>query len=162
MEYDIDKANLISNITRKEMNKDTLTVFFILSSFLMLAPVDATSSARPVPTNPLMKAVDVVRRYMSDRSCGLHDGHVYAKIAAAKHTYVYLQPVEDYINAIMGDPEIANEICTHADQLIKRLSHPWCRLIQPIKFDYNYVEVIKYFIESRIITNLSQTFISLS
>ena len=78
---------------------------------------------------------------MSDRSFGIHDGHIYMKIAEAKYAYVYHMSVENFINDILGDAEIANEIVTHTDLLIKRLSHPACRLIKPVKFDYNYIEV---------------------
>ena len=99
------------------------------------------SPPRPVPTNSFMKAVDVLRRYMKSKNCGLNDGAVYVKIPESKYAYVFRQSVDDYIHDVLGEAELANEIATHTDQLIRRLSHPCCRLITPIVFDYNYIEV---------------------
>ena len=73
---------------------------------------------------------------------GLYDGAIYKKCSEAVYTYVYACTVHTFINHIMGNPEVANEIILFSSQLINLLSEKSCRLIPQLVIDYNFIEVL--------------------
>ena len=94
------------------------------------------------PSNKLHQAVDVVRRYMEVMSFGLFDGSIYNKPAHSKYTYVFTSDVHSFIHHILGNAEVADAIISYVSPIINLLSQKSCRLIEPIKMDYNYIEVL--------------------
>jgi len=89
-----------------------------------------------------MVAVNVVRRYMSDNNFGLFDGSVYKKAPGAVYTYVFCSSVKVFLMNLLGNPEIAEEIVSFVSTMTALLSEPSCKLIAPIKMDYNFIEVL--------------------
>lgn len=89
-----------------------------------------------------MKAVDALRRFMERRQFSFCNGAVYKKIPEAKYTYVYFGSVHTFLMQSLGNKELANEIVTHVSTLSQLLSQPSCRLVEPMKIDYNIIEVL--------------------
>lgn len=89
-----------------------------------------------------MQAVEVVRRYMETHNFGIYDGAIYKKIKSAEFTYVFTSSVKDFIYHILGNPEVANQICSYTTKIIELLSEKSSRIIHPITLDYNFVEVL--------------------
>ena len=89
-----------------------------------------------------MVAVDVVRRYMQRFHYSLYDGSIYKKVPHAKYTSVFCCSISDFMHHILGNPEVADAVAHHIGQIISLLKVKSCRLIQPIKIDYNYIEVL--------------------
>lgn len=94
------------------------------------------------PTNKLHQAVDVVRRFMDQMGYGLYDGSVYRKPDDTKFTYIHCSDVHNFIHHILGNSEIADAIVSYVSPIINLLSVKSCRLIPPIKIDFNFVEVL--------------------
>ena len=95
-----------------------------------------------VPKCKVMIAVDVVRRYMSDNDFGLFDGSVYKRAPCAVFTYVFCSSVKVFLMNLLGNSEIAEEIVSYVAILTTLLSESSCKLITPIKMDYNFIEVL--------------------
>ena len=94
------------------------------------------------PTSKLMIAVDALRRHMEDRKYAICNGCVYKKIDDSQFTFVYYGSIKYYILNSLDNSELANEIIPYVTPLIKLLSEPACRLIKPIKIDFNFIEVL--------------------
>ena len=75
---------------------------------------------------------------MKSNNYGLHDGFIYKKLEECEYTYIYCASVKNYLLNLLGSFEI---ITPHITQLISLLSEPACRLLEPIKIDYNFIEV---------------------
>jgi len=95
-----------------------------------------------VPKCKVMVAVDVVKRYMQDNAFALFDGCIYKKAPEAVFTFVYCSSVKIFLLNLLGNPEIAEEIVSFVSTLTSLLSEPSCKLILPIKMDYNFVECL--------------------
>ena len=102
----------------------------------------SASSSLHVPKNKVLVAVDVVKRYMADHDFGLFDGSVYKKAPNAVYTYVFCSSVKIFLMNLLGNPEIAEEIVCYVTTLTTLLSESSCKLISPIKMDYNFIEVL--------------------
>jgi len=89
-----------------------------------------------------MMAVDLVKRYMLDNGFGIFDGSVYRKAPEAQFTYVFCSSVKVYLLNLLGNHEIAEEIVAFVPTLNNLLSESSCKLIEPIKIDYNFVECL--------------------
>ena len=86
--------------------------------------------------------MDVVRRAMVEQNYALFKGNIYKLVPESTRTYSYCSSVSDYLMRLLGNMEIANNIATDVFQMIKLLSQPECRMIENIKIDYNYIEVL--------------------
>ena len=93
------------------------------------------------PLSKIMQAVDVVKRVMCAGNFGIYEGAIYKKIPEASFTYVYCSTVKTYLLSIVASVEIADVVVPFMAQLTKLLSEPACRLVKPIKMDFNYIEV---------------------
>ena len=49
--------------------------------------------------------------------------------------------MKDYLLNLLGNVKVADLIASHVTQLTTLLPEPACRLIKPIKIDYNFIEV---------------------
>ena len=78
---------------------------------------------------------------MKSNNYGLHDGCIYKKLEECEYTYIYCTSVKNYLLNLLGNFEIADIITPHITQLTSLLSEPACRLLEPIKNDFNFVEV---------------------
>ena len=96
------------------------------------------------PTNKLHQAVDIVRRYMEKMNYALYDGSVYRKPDESKYTYVHCSDVHSFVHHILGNAEVADAIVSHVSPIISLLSVKSCRLIEPMKVDYNFIEVLPF------------------
>ena len=78
-----------------------------------------------------------------DKMCyALYDGSVYKKPKHAKYTFVYCTDVHSFVHHILGNSEVADAIISHVTPIVALLSVKTCRLIEPIKIDYNFIEVL--------------------
>ena len=89
----------------------------------------------------MMQAVDVIKRTMEGGDCALNTGCIYKKIPEAQYTYVFCCSVKHYLLNIISSVEVADVVLPFIPQITRMLSEPSCRLIMPIKIDYNYIEV---------------------
>ena len=78
---------------------------------------------------------------MDAKKCALYNGSVYKKIPEATETYVFCSSVKNFLLNIMGNMDIADQIASFMSPLTNLLSEPCCKLIRPIKLDYNFIEV---------------------
>ena len=67
-------------------------------------------------------------------------GRVYKKLPKATYTYIYCTSVKDYLLNLLGNIDVADLIAPHVTQLTTLLLNSACRLIKPIKIDYNFKE----------------------
>ena len=81
---------------------------------------------------------------MKRKNFGLSFGHVFRKLPQAKYTYIYCCTVSRFIMRLLGNLRVADVVAPVVNPLINLLSDPECRLIHPIKIDYNYIEVTPY------------------
>ena len=102
----------------------------------------SAASTPHVPRCKVMIAVDVVRRYMSDKNFGLFGDSVYKKALRAVFTYVFYSSVKVFLMNLLGNSNIAEEIVSYVTPLTALLSESSCKLISPIKIDYNFIEVL--------------------
>jgi len=79
---------------------------------------------------------------MNDENCKLHKGFVYRFISESKKTYTFYKSVKDYIMRIMGNTDVADVVANQAYQVTRLLAEPACRVINQLKIDYNYIEVL--------------------
>ena len=93
------------------------------------------------PTLKVLQAADLIRRVMKSTNFGLHDGCVYKKLDECEYTYIYCTTVKKYLLNLLGNYEIADVITPHISYLNGLLSDSACRLIEPIKIDYSFIEV---------------------
>ena len=93
------------------------------------------------PTSKMGQSVDLIRRDMQENNYGLHDGCVYVKLEECQYTYIYCTTVKTYLLKLLRKFEIADVITPYVSTLSGLLSEPACLLIEPIKIDYNYIEV---------------------
>lgn len=87
-----------------------------------------------------MQAVDLIKRYMTTFSYGLHDGSIFKKVKESKFTYVYFSTIKHFLLKTLGNPEVAEQIHNYVPQLTTFLSEKSCRLIEPILLDFNFIE----------------------
>ena len=78
---------------------------------------------------------------MKSNNQGLHDGCIYKKLEESEYTYIYSTSVKSYLLNLLGNFEIADIITPHITKLTSLLSEAACRLLVPIKIDYNFIEV---------------------
>ncbi|XP_066912211.1 uncharacterized protein [Clytia hemisphaerica] len=114
-----------------------------------LETIDETSSsvsppsvAKFIPTDPLCIAADELHRFMKKKHYSICKGRVYKKAQDSEFTYVNLQGIEEFILWALGQNQVANACASHVSSLIRVLSKPTCRLIQPIQIMYNYIECL--------------------
>ena len=71
----------------------------------------------------------------------LYDGSVYRKPDESKYSY-YVHCSDVHHN--LGNAEVADDIVSHVSPIISLLSVKSCRLIEPMKVDYNFIEVLPF------------------
>ena len=79
---------------------------------------------------------------MVERNLGIHDGNVYKKIPRSKYTYIFCSGVEDFLLNLLSNMTLADVIAPLLGQLTNIMSKKQSKIIQPIKIDYNYIEVL--------------------
>uniref|UniRef100_A0A7M5WRZ6 Uncharacterized protein n=1 Tax=Clytia hemisphaerica TaxID=252671 RepID=A0A7M5WRZ6_9CNID len=120
-----------------------------LDGLMNIKLVDLTSSENPViaaprPVSKLMQGITAIKSYMERFGYGLFDGHIYKRAPAAKFTYVYCSSVLDFVHFTLGSPDVADQIGSQVNPIINLLSVSSCRVIKPIKIDYNFIEVTPF------------------
>ena len=94
------------------------------------------------PSSKIGQSVDLIRRVMISNNYGMHDAWcIYKKLEECEYTYTYCTSVKSYLLNLLGNLVIADIITPHIMQLVSLLSEPACRLLEPIKIDYNFIEV---------------------
>ena len=96
-----------------------------------------------VPKKALSKigqSVDLIRRAMKSNNYGIHDGCIHKKLEECEYTYIYCASVKNYWLNLLGNFGFSDIITPHITQLTSLLSEPACRLLEPIKIDYNFIE----------------------
>ena len=94
-----------------------------------------------MPSNPLTKAIDVVRRHMQRKNCLLYQGNVYRKIPESTCTYAFYKTPESYLMGSLSNPNVSNNVTMYVFPITKLLSNSSCRIIENIKIDFNFIEV---------------------
>ena len=87
------------------------------------------------------QSVGLNRPAMKTKNYGLHDGCIYKKLEECEYTYIYCISVKNYLLNLLGSFQIADIITPCIMQLTSLLSEPACRLLEPIKIDYNFIQV---------------------
>ena len=78
---------------------------------------------------------------MKSNNYGIYDECIYRKLEECEHTYIYCTSVKNYLWNLLGNFKIADIITPHITQLTSLLPEPACRLLDPIKIDYNFIKV---------------------
>ena len=79
---------------------------------------------------------------MKVKGYSLCNGQVFVKIKDSVHTSVYCCSAGDFIHRTLKNAEVANAVACRTEQVIKLLSNPSCRMIDPLKIDFNLIEVL--------------------
>jgi len=79
---------------------------------------------------------------MAKNGFSISQGNVYKKIPESKFTSIYCCSMNNYLMHAIGDLELANIIVPHLSTIESLLSNPACRLIKPLKINYNLIEVL--------------------
>ena len=78
---------------------------------------------------------------MKSGNYGLHDGCIYKKLKECEYTYIYCTSVKNYLLNLLGNFKIADIKTPHITQITSLFSEPACRLLEPIKIYFNFIEV---------------------
>ena len=79
---------------------------------------------------------------MKSGNYGLHDGCIYKKLKECEYTYIYCTSVKNYLLNLLRNFKIADINKTpHITQITSLFSEPACRLLEPIKIYFNFIEV---------------------
>ena len=116
------------------------TITQSLKSFFKMF-LESTSS-KPLPTNPICKAADLLERFMKKKGYAICNGRIYKKAPESQFTFVYCSNVEDFLMRSMSNGNIADAIASYTNTLSNLLSKPSCRLIKPIRRLFNIIEVL--------------------
>jgi hypothetical protein len=75
--------------------------------------------------------------------CGhvLHRSAIYTTAANAKITYVRMMDVSSYLNKLLANDALNNDLVRHFQAVERILSHPACEMIKQVKFDLDLIEV---------------------
>lgn len=84
----------------------------------------------------------MVRRMMEIKGYGLFRGKIFKKCEASKYTMVFCSNVKNFLLASLSNPDLAELLTPNIGLVTSLLSEPACRLIKPIKINYNYIEVL--------------------
>ena len=96
----------------------------------------------PKPTSKISQAADAIRRVMKQEQCGIYDGFLYTLAPGSKFTFIYGSTIKDYLLSLLGNPEMREILLPFITQLTSLLSEPACRLIEPIRMNFNLIEVL--------------------
>ena len=93
-------------------------------------------------TNKICQAVNVIKRIMDKKKYALCQGYIYKKVPEGMHTYVYCSTVKDFLLYSMANHEVAEVVTGCLSNITYLLSQPSCRLVKPLKIDFNLIEVL--------------------
>ena len=104
--------------------------------------VDTTSELpRPNALTGLAKAIETVKKALKDGDHTLYRGNVFSRAEGSEFTYSHLDTVEDYVNRLLGFPQLSQHILNHKTRLIDILAHKSCTIIEQMRIDYDLIEV---------------------
>ena len=117
----------------------SVTWIFVLSTYPHY--LGNSISVPQKPSSKIGQSVDLIRRAMKNNNYGLRDGCIYKKLEECEYTCIYCTSLKNYLSNLLGNFEIADIITPHITQLTRPLCKPTCWLLEPIKIDFNFVEV---------------------
>ena len=77
----------------------------------------------------LLQVIKKLGLMMSSLGHALYKGDIYVKPSSAKFIYVLMMDVESYINKLMINDVIGEEIVKFAKRIIEIMCHPECEVI---------------------------------
>ena len=93
------------------------------------------------PCNEVTATIRKIERVMQLCQHALYRGNIYAKPDEAQLTYVKLMDVTAYLNKLLANNAISEQLIKHFHTIDNILSHPACEIIEQIRFDSNLIEV---------------------
>ena len=94
------------------------------------------------PKSKLFQSVEAVRIVLKQKNCAIYNGFVFKKIPESTKTFTYYKTVKSFLLGILSKPNLADVIASNIHQIASLLQEPDCRLIEPIKLDFNFIEVL--------------------
>ena len=114
--------------------------FWILTLSTYPHYIENSISVPKKASSKIGQSVDLIRRVMKSNNYGIHDGCIHKKLEECEYTYIYCASVKNYWLNLLGNFGFSDIITPHIAQLTSLLSEPACRLLEPIKIDYNFIE----------------------
>ena len=91
--------------------------------------------------NEITRTIRKIARVMVICGHVLHRSAFYTTPANAKMTYVRMMDVSSYLNKLLANDALNNDLVRHFQAVERILSHPACEMIKQIKFDLDLIEV---------------------
>lgn len=129
-----------NHIISEEKQFLIVLALFISLKIVIFLPESILSNVRP--TSKICQAIDVVRRVMVTQNCKIFDGNVYRLLGRSSCTYHYFSPMKSYLLGLLSNAELADNLISFIPQITSILSEPSCKMVEPLKFDFNYIEVL--------------------
>ena len=95
----------------------------------------------PTPSNQVISTIRKVERVMQLSGHALYRGQIYTRPNNAQFTYVSLMDVSSYLNKLLANDAINEQLVNHFKSVETILSHPACEIVAQIVFDFNLIEV---------------------
>ena len=96
--------------------------------------------------NEITRTIRKIARVMVICGHVLHRSAIYTTPANAKMTYVRMMDVSSYLNKLLANDALNNDLVRHFQAVERILSHPACKMIKQIKFDLDLIEVSTVFV----------------
>lgn len=97
------------------------------------------------PSNQVISTIRKVERVVNLSGHVLYHGQIYARPNNAKFTYVSLMDVSSYLNKLLANDAINEQLVNNLKSVETILSHPAYEIIPQIVFDFNLIEVSNSF-----------------
>jgi hypothetical protein len=91
--------------------------------------------------NEVTRTIRKIARVMVICGDVLHRSAIYTTPANAKMTYVRMMDASSYLNKLLANDALNNDLVRHFQAVERILSHPACEMIKQIKFDLDLIEV---------------------
>ena len=92
-------------------------------------------------SNDVISTIRKIERVMEMSKHALYRGIIYYKPNGAQLTYVKLMDISSYLNKLLANQAINQDLLKHFSTVERILSHPACEIVQQINFDFNLIEV---------------------
>ena len=91
--------------------------------------------------NKITATIRKIDRLMLIYRQALYRSAIYTTPDNAKMTYVRMMDVSSYLNKLLANAALNNDLLRHFQPVEKILSHPACKMIKQIEFDLDLIEV---------------------
>jgi len=93
------------------------------------------------PTTGIGKAIQIVKCAMKKVGHALYSGEIYKKAEHGQFSYVPFCTVDYYLQLLIRNPAIQDDIILHLPRLTALIADPGCKVIEQLVFHFDLIEV---------------------